>query len=549
MREQSAQEKEELAKTLDDPLEYYQIEAINFILANWERKINSLCALDVGMGKTRVACWLIYDLFRKDSPIKLQGYALICCSTEGTRDSIWKDTLTKYGIKIMTLEGEEFQRIKMERKKVLTIPPMTACLITYANLYRNIEYFQNSPPKLIVFDEYHILTDNYSKESHRYRQAVMRLPHCARLGLTATPFINNEMEAVVAVGLLNNTSLITQFYSSDADEKRNMVQKVKALKDNFLFYRKSQYNLTHASEWVISIPMSKELYCQYEKIRNKTIYAPMKRQHQIGKLTVSPSLVDKKLKLDLDNEIITGKIIALRSIVEHLPSGDKIVIVDTYRETLQYIARLDFIRPLKPVLYLGGKKTENKNSLELFLNKSDHRIFLTTRQEGGEGLNLQIANHLVLMNCWYTAKDIIQVFGRIKRKGQVKPVYTYLLGYNLFDCLGQGKCPEQYFLPEELDFYKAIREKTEMCEEWGIEVSTKLPRSRCFANSSTFEQEFNNFLNQVILPKQPMIESDEIKKDMEESKQEATGQSSMEMDTFWDTLLATLWLRYLNRQH
>jgi hypothetical protein len=296
--------------------------------------------------------------------------------------------------------------------------------------------------------------------------------------------------------------------------------------------------------------MSKELYCQYERIRTKTKYDSMRRKHQIGKLTVSPTLIDKKLKFDLDSEIITGKIIALKSIVEHLPLGDKIVIVDTYRETLQYIARLDFIRPLKPVLYLGGKKAENKNNLDYFLNKSDRRIFLTTRQEGGEGLNLQVANHLVLMNCWYTAKDIIQIFGRIKRKRQMKPVYAYLLGYNLFDCLDPGRFPEQYFLPEDLDFYRAVNEKTEMCEEWGMNVKTKMPRPKCFTKSSTFKQEFDDFLNLVILPEQSKIESDEIKKETMGTKQEATEQPSMEINIKMDvnTVLDALWRQYTETQ-
>jgi SNF2 family DNA or RNA helicase len=532
------------------PLEPYQQESIDFITSNWIKGINSLCALDVGMGKTRVACEIISEHCKKDAIKRLDGYVLICCSTTGTRDSIWKDTLTNYGIKIITLEGERFQRIKMEQRKELTIPPMTVCLITYANLYRNIDYFRKSLLSLIVFDEYHILTNNSLKESHSYRNAVMSLPHCARIGLTATPFINNEMEAMVAFGLLNDTSLITNFFSSDTDGKRNLLQEVKAKKEDFLFYKENPYNLTHVSEWIISVPMGKELYCQYTSICTKIEPNSIKRKHQVGKLTISPSLAEKKMKPDLDSENITGKIIALRSIIEHLPSGDKIVIVDTYRETLQYIANLKFIRPLKPVLYLGGEKAENKKNLDLFLNKSDHRIFLTTRQEGGEGLNLQVANHLVLMNCWYTPKDIIQIFGRIKRKGQAKPIYAYLLGYNLLDCLDPGRHPEQYFLPEDLDFYRAIREKSEMCEEWGINVKTKMPIPKCFTKSSTFKQEFDDFLNQVILPEQPKIESDEIKKEREVSKQEATGQPSMKLNITIDTntVLAALWLQYLNGQ-
>jgi len=116
----------------------------------------------------------------------------------------------------------------------------------------------------------------------------------------------------------------------------------------------------------------------------------------------------------------------------------------------------------------------------LFNKWPEYRVLLTTRQEGGEGLNLQAANHLILINCWYTAKDIIQILGRIKRKGQMKPVYAYILGYNLFECLGSGKKPEAYFLEENEGFYKKVRQKAEMCEEWGIEVKNKLPEMKLF---------------------------------------------------------------------
>jgi SNF2 family DNA or RNA helicase len=394
----------------------------------------------------------------------------------------------------MILEGEHFQRIKMNIKKVLTIPPMTVCLITYANLYKdeNMEYFLNSPPNLIVFDEYHILTNNSLKESHNYRNAVMKLPYKLRIGLTATPFINNDMEAVTAFGLLNDRPLVENFFLSDTMGKKRLVDEVREKK--FLFYKNNPYNFTSVSEWLVSIPMSKELYYKYKDICNELDDSYMKRLHQVGKLTISPNLVDKKLKLNLTSNIITGKMVALKAIINNMSKEDKIVIFDNYRDTLEYIRRQDFISPLKPILYFGGPKLANEDGFKRFEQDPGCRVLLTTRQKGGEGLNLQIANHLVLMNCWYTAKDIIQILGRIKRKGQTKPVYAYIFGYNLFECLGEGRNPEDYFLPEDLEFYKAIQSKTEMCEEWGIEVKTKLPLLKSFFKDSSFDSEFNDFI-------------------------------------------------------
>jgi superfamily II DNA or RNA helicase len=78
------------------PLETYQQEAVDFIISNWKNMINSLCALDVGMGKTRVACEIIFRLSNSQEQAHLLGYTLVCCSATDVRDSIWAETLRKY---------------------------------------------------------------------------------------------------------------------------------------------------------------------------------------------------------------------------------------------------------------------------------------------------------------------------------------------------------------------------------------------------------------------------------------------------------------------
>ena len=171
---------------------------------------------------------------------------------------------------------------------------------------------------------------------------------------------------------------------------------------------------------------------------------------------------------------------------------------------------------------IGGNKSSNKKSIEVFNNKPEYRVLLTTRQEGGEGVNLQIANHLILLNCWYTAKDIIQILGRIKRKGQKKPVYTYILGYNLFGCTEINQKTDNLFLAEEELIYKLVRQKIEMCEDWGIEVKTKLPKMVPFPNVFTFEKEFNDYLERTIIKERPKISNDELNSEIEKQRIESS---------------------------
>ena len=522
MEKLKAQENWKRGKTILPPLENYQEEAIKYIKENWRKEINTLCALDVGMGKTRVACEILSSILAIDAEERLRGYALVCCPNTGLIETIWTETINNFNLKKIILAGDELKRIKLDSKNTFSIPPLTVCFITYLNLIKGdiIKYLVNKPPTLIIFDEYHTLTNNSQKKNQQYRNAIHKLPKWLRLGLTATPFVNNEMESVLAYGFLNDVELIDRFYSSDIEQKKIITKDIK--EKHFLFIKENQYNLTKSTDSLISIPMDKEHYQKYLSVKEKYKSNHMKLFNQVGRLTISPSLLEDAYKLEIYQKNETGKIKAIRSIISHLPQGDKIVICDNYTNTLEYIMKLDCIRTLKPVLYIGGNKSNNKKSIESFNNKPEYRVLLTTRQEGGEGVNLQIANHLILLNCWYTAKDIIQILGRVKRKGQKKPVYTYILGYNLFGCTEINQKTDNLFLAEEELIYKLVRQKIEMCEDWGIEVKTKLPKMVPFPNVFTFEKEFNDYLERTIIKERPKISNDELNSEIEKQRIESS---------------------------
>jgi len=511
------------------------------------------------MGKTRVACEILSRLLNINAEKRLREYVLVCCPTTGLIETIWTETINDFKLKKIILAGDELKRIKIDSKKSLAIPPLTVCFITYSNLIKDdiIDYLVNKPPTLIIFDEYHTLTNNAPKKNQQYRNAIQKLPKWLRLGLTATPFVNNEMESVLAYGFLNDIKLIDEFYTSDKEQRKLMTKDIK--EKHFLFIKENQYNLTKSTDSIISIPVDNEHYKIYLSVKEKYNYNHMKLFNQVGKLTISPSLIDNAHKLGINLKIDTGKVIAIRSIINNLPRSDKIVICDNYRDTLKYVMTLDCIRPLNPVLYVGGNKSDNKKSIELFNNKPEYRAFLTTRQEGGEGVNLQIANHLILLNCWYTAKDIIQILGRVKRKGQKKPVYTYILGYNLFGCSEYNEKPDAFFLPEEELMYKLIGQKIEMCQDWGIEVKTKLPKMVPFFNVFTFENDFSNYLEETVIKEKPMISNDELNIEIEKQRTESTNKqkqrqaffgSEMKIgETYMDWVYAVYINSKINNQH
>jgi superfamily II DNA or RNA helicase len=227
------------------PLETYQKEAIKYIDSKWDETINTLCILDVGMGKTRIACEVIAKYVNRNAEKRVKGYVLICCSTTGVRDSIWIETLRKCNIENpIILEGETLKEEKLIGMEKLSLSTLNVYLITYANICRKdkVKYFLNNPPAMMVFDEFHTLTNNALKKNHKYRNAILELPYNLRFGLTATPFINDKKESAIAYGLLNDSKLVRDFYQGDKQKEIILLRKAK--QTDFHFYRKND-NLPH----------------------------------------------------------------------------------------------------------------------------------------------------------------------------------------------------------------------------------------------------------------------------------------------------------------
>ncbi|OAD77664.1 hypothetical protein PHYBLDRAFT_185587 [Phycomyces blakesleeanus NRRL 1555(-)] len=105
---------------------------------------------------------------------------------------------------------------------------------------------------------------------------------------------------------------------------------------------------------------------------------------------------------------------------------DKIVVVSQFVNVLDIIVQVLKSRNLKHVTYNGEMSNHDReDGLRQFNSHPDVRIMVLSLKAGGLGLNLQRANHMVIMDRWYNSATMDQVISRIHRMTQTKQTYIY----------------------------------------------------------------------------------------------------------------------------
>jgi len=80
------------------------------------------------------------------------------------------------------------------------------------------------------------------------------------------------------------------------------------------------------------------------------------------------------------------------------------------------------------------KPIERQAKVHRFQNRPSCRVLMTTMFTGGLGLNLQVANNLVVTDPWWNSATMSQQIDRVHRIGQDKPVTIYeLINENSID--------------------------------------------------------------------------------------------------------------------
>nr|CCD16616.1 unnamed protein product [Trypanosoma congolense IL3000] len=117
------------------------------------------------------------------------------------------------------------------------------------------------------------------------------------------------------------------------------------------------------------------------------------------------------------------KLDALADYVCSVPEGEKVIIFSQFGDALDLIQLRLQKAAVKTVKLVGSLMLSQRQSvLKAFLRDKSIKAILISLKAGGEGLNLQVANHVLLVDPWWNPAVEMQAAQRAHRIGQVRPV-------------------------------------------------------------------------------------------------------------------------------
>lgn len=268
-------------------------------------------------------------------------------------------------------------------------------------------------PDILVIDEAH----NLKNSKNLFYQAVVQTATKRKLLLTGTPLQNHLMEYYTMLNLISNifdentfkneyAQVIDKGAMADAKDEDITAAKTKIKVFTRLteqcVHRRSVAVLAHA------LPPMTDLKLAYK-------LSDMPNLDNMGGLekTFAISMAAKDTKINLAKKLI--KQIRMTGDLTLIFSKSK-DIIETMSTTMGGM-----------LMMTGDTSASNRRSLvESFMSKkSGFTEFCMTTQVGGLGLNLQVANRIIILDPTWNPVIDKQACFRAYRYGQTKPVYIY----------------------------------------------------------------------------------------------------------------------------
>ena len=123
------------------------------------------------------------------------------------------------------------------------------------------------------------------------------------------------------------------------------------------------------------------------------------------------------------------KILAIVEVVKKVPRGEKIVMFSYFKATVALIHYLVTEEMWIPsTMYHGSQyPAVNKRNLEQFNSDPELRVLVSTLSMGSHALDMQVANHVMIVDLWWNVKMMQQAIGRVTRIGQERNVHAHIM--------------------------------------------------------------------------------------------------------------------------
>lgn len=283
----------------------------------------------------------------------------------------------------------------------------------------------------IVIDEAHKLKNSDSQSCQAIRTLLHKLDISRRIFLTGTPICNKGDD-------LETLFLLTTHFPK---KKFNRVEDLTEAANVHVLRRTKEEVLQSYLPKIISRDIEKPIIKDspqdkfYSWLEDATglggVLVKILRKRQCAndaKLVPSSILEEMPSIEDIKCDDIGLKIFTMLNLIKQVPSNEKIVIFSQWRSMLNLISHLLELYNFKHALYHGLLKNEERSKvIENWKKDLESRIILVSLKAGGYGLNLVEANHVIVMEPYWTYADEKQAIDRVYRIGQKKDVYVYKL--------------------------------------------------------------------------------------------------------------------------
>jgi len=475
-----------------------QIKAINYIMNAFKRNMNPICAIDMGVGKTRVACEVIRKFLLLSEKYG-RHYTVLIVHKASSFDNPWLKELQKWGI--ITNDKQSYRLHGGDRWALFDDYkqqnyPISIIQSSYDTIMNEIDceevggnqiHTKLGEITLTIFDEIHTII-NYKKLTKKCMMAI-KLNTKFKLALTGTPIQNSNYDLGLTYLFLNQTFILNSYINSKVPEDILDEAVINCLKTNnvFFYLEKTKGNFIK-NNVLLLLPTHQEVF---NIIRRILVKYPKKKQIYL-------SHPDSIKYLDLPSPPICTKMEAVKCILsqnkidKYIIFSQFIDVLYAYNKTLSKMGRNSIVITGKE----KGKKLKKK--LDLFNNFEEFSVLLTTLQKSSDALNLSIANHVIILELWWNPHKILQAISRIDRKDQNNPIFIYLL------------CNHENgeMINEEEIIYKTMQKKiknanniyTRMHDDSSKEISEEireLPPEKIFYNIDTLNSDLQTYLNEI----------------------------------------------------
>ena len=428
-------------------LKPYQVSGLEWLVSLHNNKINGILADEMGLGKTAQTIALLAYLNNKQSPHLIIAPLTVLPG--------WVSSFSRWlpGFDVVVYKGSKIERdallAKMGKAHVV--------LTTYDWMVRDRHIFLKREWYYVVVDEGHRLKNENSK----LFGIVNELKVSHKLLLTGTPLQNNLKELWALLHFL----LPKVFESSSDFDKWFGDPLEKGVQNEIILNEEEQLLLIHRfhqvlapfilrrlktdvlselpdkQQYIVKVELSGWQKIAYDRIAKKAMTVLSADGKVVESRIISNTLMQlRKIcnhpyhfvdDYDINKDLYrtSGKFEVLdRMLPKLITTGHKILIFSQMTSTLAILEDFLHWRGFKYFVIDGSTNFEDrKEQMANFNENCETHIFLLSTRAGGQGLNLQAADTVILFDSDFNPQMDLQAMDRAHRVGQKNQVRVFRL--------------------------------------------------------------------------------------------------------------------------